>query len=291
MLKNAITYQVTSTVDVAELNSEISTLRFSPPEGFVAESSGFEPYQPDLDLAHEENGVILLCVRTDKKMVPASAVKEAVKEKAAAIEQTQGYKPGRAQLREIKEDVTDDLVSRALAATTRTFVYLYSDRLVIDTSSAKRAELIMGLFSKALDHFPFALISTETSPASAMTQWLTDDAPEGFSLDDEAEMLSSGESGARVKWTRQMVDAAHASEHHAEGKECVRLAMTWEDKISFVFTQGGLITRIKFLDLVNEQAETGADACLSADVALYLTELRQLIDRLENSLGGLRAPF
>lgn len=292
MIKNAMVYQVNAPIYAQELNELLSTLTFTPPSGFVPESSGFEPYEPDLELAHEENGVILLRVRTDKKIVPASAVKEAVKEKAEAIERTQGYRPGRAQMREIKADVVDELVSKALASTTRTAVYIYEDRLVIDTTSANRASLILGLLAKAMQAFPITLINTEMSPARAMTGWLTNgNAPEGFTLDDEAEMLSSDESGARVKWVRQWVDAAHANEHHAEGKECVRLAMTWRDKISFVLTHGGVIARIKFLDVVKEQAAQGVDACLSADVALYMTELRQLIDDLELALGGVSAPF
>src|SRR3546814_12083135 len=80
-----------------------------------------------------------------------------------------------------------------------------------------------------------ALPILNQSPAGSMTTWRVDDeAPEGFTIDNEVEMKSTSETGASVRWLNQTVDAQAAREHVQQGKQCVRMAMTWSDKWSFV---------------------------------------------------------
>src|SRR3546814_16992347 len=89
-----------------------------------------------------------------------------------------------------------------------------------------------------------------------MTTWLVDDeAPEGFTIDNEVEMKSTSETGASVRWLNQTVDAQAAREHVQQGKQCVRMAMTWSDKWSFVVTEQIILKKIKANDIFDEHLQ------------------------------------
>lgn len=58
-----------------------------------------------------------IALRYDEKIVPSSVVNTESKKRAIEIEAKQGYKPGRKQMKEIKETVFDELKVRALSQT------------------------------------------------------------------------------------------------------------------------------------------------------------------------------
>src|SRR5690606_10456889 len=119
---------------------------------------------------------------------------------------------------------------------------------VIDTSSGARADEVLGMLAKAIDPFPVRPLHVERSPAAAMTGWLADDeAPEVFSIDQDTELSSTGESGAKVRYSRQTIAPEDACRHIQSGKQCTRLAMTWADRVSFVLTEGLDLRRVAAL--------------------------------------------
>ena len=78
--------------------------------------------------------------------------------------------------------------------------------------------------------------------------------------------------------------------HLESGKEVVKLALEWKEQISFVLQDDISIKRLKFSDLIMEQADDqgGDDAAskLDADFALMSMEIDRFIPRLLQVLGG-----
>jgi recombination associated protein RdgC len=75
----------------------------------------------------------------------------------------------------------------------------------------------------------------------------------------------------------------------AAGKLPTRLALTFDDRVSFVLTEKTEIKRLQFLDVVREQLddkETDAQALFDAGFALMTGELRLLLPALVEALGG-----
>jgi len=68
-----------------------------------------------------------------------------------------------------------------------------------------------------------------------------------------------------------------------------QLAMTWDNRVSFVLTEAMTIKKIKLLDVVLEGSSPadGADGGFDADVAITTGELRHLLPDLIAALGGL----
>jgi len=128
------------------------------------------------------------------------------------------------------------------------------------------------------------------SPIGAMTDWLVaDEAPAGFTVDQDTELRSTAESKATVRYVRHTLEADDVRRHIAAGKQCTRLAMTWNDRISFVLTETLAIKRVAPLDVIKEGADSATqneDERFDSDIALMTGELGKMLADLTEALGG-----
>ncbi|MGE8590170.1 MAG: recombination-associated protein RdgC, partial [Alcaligenes sp.] len=143
-----------------------------------------------------------------------------------------------------------------------------------------------------VDPFPLENLYVAQSPASAMTGWLAEDeAPSNFTIDQDTELRSTGDSGAAVRYVKQSVDIEEVRKHVQAGKQCTRLALTWAERISFVLTDALDIKRVSPLDILTEKQDVTAvndDEIFDADMTLMTAELANLIADLVGVLGGER---
>ena len=258
-------------------------------------SRGWVPPRKGDGLIYQQDYQLMICLKVQEKLLPSAVVNEAVQERAEAIGDQQGYPPGRKQLKEIKERVVEELLAKAFTVSRRTFAWIdpVAGWLVVDTASQARAEEVVEHLRHCLDEFPLALPHTQLSPQSAMASWLADgEAPDGFTIDRDCELKSLAEEKAAVKFVRHPLQDEWADEvktHLAAGKLPTHLALTWDERISFVLGDSMEVKRLTFLDLVKEAAEENAkhaDEQFDADFAIMTGELRRFIDALMAALGG-----
>jgi len=134
--------------------------------------------------------------------------------------------------------------------------------------------------------FAVALLHTQESAQACMAHWLKEqEPPTGFSIDRECELKSADEAKAVVRYGRHPLDIAEVGEHIAQGKLPTKLAMTWDDRVSFVLTESLQIKKLAFLDSVFE-GQKQDDAGFDADVAIATGELSKLLPDLVEALGG-----
>ena len=257
------------------------------------ESAGWlPPKDKDERLVISLGGQWLLALGTESKPLPSSVVNEFTKDRINEIEEKEGYRPGKKQQREIKERVVEELLPRAFSRKSRTQVWIdpLDGWLVVDTGAMGKAEDVIEHLRKSLDALPTKLIHTRTSPVTAMTEWLvSNEAPANFTVDRDCELRSELEEKAAVRYVRHPLDTAEVKAHIVEsGKTPTRLAMTFDDRISFVLTEKLEIKKLGFLDILKEQSETAEDASMQFDMdfALMTGELRRLLPALLEALGG-----
>jgi recombination associated protein RdgC len=146
------------------------------------------------------------------------------------------------------------------------------------------------LLVKSIDQLPLASVRVALSPVAAMTDWLlSGEAPNGFTLDQDTELRSSGEGNATVRYVGHALEIDDMRRHIEAGKQCMRLAMTWQDRISFVLTPSLTIKRVTPLDVIKEAADPTAqndDEQFDSDVTLMTGELAQMFASLLDALGG-----
>lgn len=302
MFANATIYRIGSDSESgaawsfpADLLDRLEKSRFVPCPATQAKSVGWVPPRghDGGPLAEFVNGHCILELKTQTRNLPGSVVKERVREIAKKIEEDTGRKPGRKQLKELKEQAEHELLPMAFTKNSSTKVWVDAKNalLILDTASQARADeivtLLVAVFCDPI--VGLSLIVTETSPAACMSHWLSEGVgPNNFSVDRECELKSQDEMKSVVRYSRHNLDTDEVRQHIVSGKVPTRLAMTWLSRISLVLTESLQLRKISFLDVVMESTTKAQskDEGFDADVAIMTEEIGKLIPDLIFALGG-----
>lgn len=273
------------------LEARLQKHLLNPCSGLNLETRGWVPPLPEAGLVFGAERQMLVAFGQEKKLLPASVVKQAVEEQASALEARQGFKPGRKQLRDLKDRVTAELLPRAFARRSLTRAWIDPDQgwLLVDAASPARAEELLKGLRDALDEFPAHPLEAASSAQGAMTQWLTGGhAPGRFEIDHEAELVGSGEEQATVRYLRHALNGPDVRRHLDAGKRVTRLGLIWNEQLSLLLAEPLQIKRLKFLDLdkTREEAESDVGADREADFLMMSATYQRLLADLLQALGG-----
>lgn len=293
MFRNLQVYRLPASwsVTAAQLEAYLKPHEFVAPTSAELLRQGFSSPRGNDQLVHVVNRQYLLQLKTMKKLLPSSVINQVAKERAAEMEEAQGFAPGKKAMKELKERIADELLPRAfpIASVTDIWIDPVNGWLTVDAASPAKADDVIKHLLKAIDKFPVESVRVQRSPVAVMTEWLeADDAPAGFTVDMDATMQATGESKASVSYKRHTLQADEVRRHIAAGKQCTRLAMTWSSKISFVLTESLAIKSVKALDVLSEASGPAKDADerFDGDFMLMTGELAKMLDDLLDALGG-----
>jgi recombination associated protein RdgC len=304
MFKSACFFRIADGFDLPSLPAlerVLQKARFVPCGPTQPESGGWVPPRGNKGtlLAETVGGHLLLKLCTEKRAVPASAVKAAVDERVEQYKaQTGNERVGAKMKKEFKQEVLLDLLPRAFTKRSTTLLWLDASNrmLVVDSGSLAGADRIVSALLAALLEVPGAgpaldlqLVQTQMSAATSMAHWLsTREAPWRFTVDRDCELRMPDEQKSSVRYSRHLLDIDEVAQHIAAGKVPTQLAMTWNDRVSFVLSEAGQVRKLKLLDVVMEGSDKpGKDEDgFDADAAILTGELSQLIPDLLEALGG-----
>lgn len=290
--KNLQIYRISQWSTPAEALEEQLARHALPdtPTSEMQQAGWIPPAGPGKPFVHIQGQQVLIALCVEKKILPASVINQYAKARALELEEQQGYKPGRKQMKELKEAMADELRPRAFSL--RRTIYAWLDLangwFVVDAASATLADTMLEQLHKSVDGFSLRLIKTNLSPTSAMTGWLAGgEAPYGFTVDRDCELRALGDDKATVRYVRHDLEAEEIRKHIQAGKQVTRLAMTWRDRIAFVLNDVLQIKRLEVLDILKEAAaDIAAEEMFDSDFAMMSGELSQLLPELLAALGG-----
>jgi len=275
-----------------ELAAALASQAFTPASSSELLRQGWAAPRGDgAPLVHTVNGQFLLQLVTEKKLLPSSVINQVAKAKAAELEEQQGFPPGKKAMKELKERVADELLPRAFSIRGNTWAWIdpVNGWLVVDAASPNKADDVIKLLLKAVDKMPLESVQLQSSPVAMMTGWLElDEAPHNFTIDQDTELRARGEGKAAVRYVKHSLDPEDVGRHIAGGKQCTRLAMTWNSRISFVLTEQLAIKSVRPLDVIKE-GETitySDDERFDNDIMLMTGELAKMLADLVEALGG-----
>lgn len=262
---------------------EMATLGWQPPLGRGSEL-----------LTHAAGSCIMICARREERVLPAAVVRELLDERVAQIEEAEARKVRRREREEIKDELVYDLMPRAFTKSSALYAYIDTREnwLVVDAASAKRAEELVSLLRETLGTLPAKPLEVASAPASVMTSWLTGTASApAYEIQDECELRDTVEEGGIIRCKRQDLEGSEVRAHIEAGKQVVKLALGWQERLAFVLSDDLSVKRLKFLDLIQEEAANAeaGDAATRFDVdfSLMTLELRRLLGDLVETFGGL----
>lgn len=297
--RNLLPYRLGAawTLTPGSLEEKLAQRPLLPCTGLTAQSQGWVSPRDNGQLVYSQGRQSLIAYGVETKLLPGAVVKEAAQAKAAQIEARMGFKPGKKQMREIREQITSELLPRAFARRrmTRAWIDAEAGWLIADAASLKRGEELTTLLRETLGELSVEPLATVQSPIASMTQWLAaGQAPGQFELDQDCEMKSGGDDPAAVRFARHGLEGDDVRGHVKGGKSVTKLGLMWNQRMRIVLADPGVVRRVRFETIEQDRAENeaqgDADARFDADFALMCGELSKLLADLVGALGGESRP-
>jgi recombination associated protein RdgC len=294
--RNARTYKLPDRlgIDALELSQRLSRRPFVPCRPSQMTSNGWVPALSDdtTELVHAAGDFWLIRLRREKRLLPASVVRSETNERIAEIQNGQGRRVNRKERLDIMDEVTQDLLPRAFTKSQ------YLDALIneregwvwINTASEARVEDFLSLLREGLGNLQVTIPDTQKSPVVAMSQWVLDGGlPEGLSLGGDADLEDPHEGGGFVRTRGVYLESDEILSLIESGKQVVRLALSWQDKVDFVLDKDLSIRRIRFSDelkKLNDELHEDKLAQRDADCLLMGETLGCLQQVIGEEFGG-----
>lgn len=295
LFKNIVVYRIGpewTPPPLERLEDALQRLAFLPCGPTQEHSAGWVPPRGKDNGAMVESfgGQWIAQLAVERKAVPGGAVRAELDARCKALEAERGRKPGRKEKAEIKQEIVQSFLPRAFSKRSAHCLWLDAEKrvLVIAAGSMKAAEptvkQLVDVMADLGHVLPLAPLSTALAPATAMADWLTTKLPpEGFTIDRDLELKKPGEERSVVRYARHNLELDEIGQHIQEGKLPTQLALTWNDKVSFVLTEQLGIRKIDIRGVKDvAKGEDGFDA----DAAIATGELSGLLPQLVASLGG-----
>lgn len=242
-------------------------------------------------LTHATNGYILITMARQERLLPASVVREEMEQRVADIELQEDRKVSGREKKDIREAIEFEFLPRAFTRTQKLDAWIDPNGrwVVINTSSAKRAEELATLFRKTVGSFPVALPETRNPPAASMTRWLKQSSvPAPFEFGQDCELRGEGEESGVAAFRKHELLTDEVLATLNNGKYVSKLGMIWDGKIQFVLTEDLQISRLRFLDVLEEQMQDEDPQShaerLDIEFALMTGEVSHLLKQLMSHL-------
>jgi len=295
--KNLSIFRLTEafTLSSEELEQKLTALSFRPCGPHEESTFGWTSpvCKNGQQLVHSCNGFMMLCGKKEERVLPASVLNELVQEKILETEETQGRKLGKKERTAIKDELIFELLPKAFTFSRKIYAYIdpKGGWIIVDAPSAKNAEDLLSLLRKCLGSLPAVPPNTIQKPSMTMTKWLiTHQTPDDITIEDECELRSTEEEGGIIRCKRHDLTLPEIKNHLDTGKEVIKLAVNWADRLAFILDEHLAIKRLRILDLIQDQVaeiETGNDAeKFDADFSIMSLEISQFLPRLLEMFGG-----
>jgi len=294
LFRNLVIYRLPADYDLSpiDLEEKLMGRRLAPCGPFEMQSRGFVKVGGQQRLVHSLERQSLLALGVEQKLLPASVIRQFVRDRAEELATEQGFPVGRRQMRDLTLKVTEELRPRALARRRETAAWIdpVHGWFIVDAAGQNRAEELVETLRDTLGSFAVLPLDTERSPQAAMGAWLARaEAPGRFRIDEDLELKAVDKSRATIRYSRHPFDNQQVKRHLEERLGVTQLGLTWNDRISFVLTEKLQVKRVQFLGL--EKAEPAADPKdaaerLDGEFALMAGELAALLEELAEILGA-----
>jgi recombination associated protein RdgC len=295
--KNLTLFRFTEpfTFSSADVEQKLETMRFRPCGAQDESSFGWtSPLgRSSEQLVHSSNGFIMVCGKKEEKVLPASVINELVQEKIVDIETQEARKLSKKERTAIKDELIFELLPRAFSFSRHSYAYIdpKGGWVVVDSGTAKKAEDLLSSLRKCLGSLPVVPVNTLEKPVLRMTDWLiNNETPTGISIEDECELRSPEEEGGTVRCKKHDLALPEIKKHLETGKQVVKLALNWDDRLSFVLDEHLSVKRLRFLELIQDQvtdsnAETEIER-FDVDFSIMTAEFATFLPRLLELFGG-----
>ncbi|MGO1271963.1 MAG: recombination-associated protein RdgC [Pseudomonas helleri] len=300
--KNLLIYRLTQDLpfDAQVLETALATKPARPCASQELATYGFVgPFGKgeDAPLVHASQDFLLIAARKEERILPGSVVRDALKEKVEEIEAEQMRKVYKKERDQLKDEIIQAFLPRAFIRRSATYAAIAPKQglILVNASSPKRAEDLLSTLREVIGSLPVRPLGVKVAPSATMTEWVkTQKAADNFFVLDECELRDTHEDGGIIRCKRQDLTSDEIQLHLSTGKVVTQLSLAWQDKLSFVLDDKLVVKRLKFEDLLQDEAEqNGGDDDLGqqdASFTLMMLTFGEFLPQLFEALGGEEIP-
>lgn len=295
--KNIFAFQLNEQeINEDKLIEKLEKFRIVPCGRHDEKSIGWDDYLDNEDsvIFKVSKGVYLLNLKVEDKNVPAAVISEKIKEKIKEIVKGGGEYPSKKEIKSMKEEVKHDLLGQAFVKPS--FIVGYLDfknkLLVVDASSPGKADKFNSFLRDSLGSLDIDIINPEKDVSDVMGEWLKcKKAERPFDIGNSCMFKEkSGESG-KITVSQQDLTTEDIIKHLDNDNIIEKMDIVWQKRVSFSLNSAFRVSKVKFLDIVNEQIEEELGesddqyAILKATMEIMTGDFAEIIIDLKKSFS------
>jgi recombination associated protein RdgC len=219
-----------------------------------------EIIQINLPLMHEANGYLMLCLQTEEKILPATVVRNKVKERIKEIQANENRKVSGKEKQALREDIYHGLIPQAFAKLSKTYAYIdiKNNQLILNTITEKKSELFISFLKKTLRNIEIKSLETKNI-SKTMTHWLQNNkCPQSLTIENCCVLQDPSKQGRIIRCQQQDLYAPSIQTLLKEGCEINQMQFTWNDQLTFTLKDDFTFRSLKYQDAVIELANEAA---------------------------------
>ena len=277
----------------ALLSAELAKAAFTPCGPLIERSSGWISIDGAMDglLARRVNGADLIRLRSQSRVLPASAINEALEARIEDYRARMQEEPGRREKRRLKAETRDELLTKALLKSDKIWGYVdpATKMIVVDVAQPAAAERFLRHLRMPFGDLEIRPLKFKQPLEQLLTRIFLGDAPERFALGRECRMQDCVDSGSIVRWADFDLDDQTIRTHVADGMRLTHLGIQYDNVLSCVLDENGVLAKIRFIGMDDDADEQNTDPLGQLDTRFVLLTgtLRRLLTDLRKLLGGV----
>ena len=297
MFRNVRLYHLDSPWPDSEeaLDESLQSAAFVPCGPLTERSSGWEPVAPEAgeSLARRVNGADLVKLRSQSRVLPAAAINEELEARIEDYRKRMQEDPTPREKRRLKAEVRDELMPKSMVKSDRIrgYIDIGTKVVAIDSAQPGNAERFLRRLKAPFGDLNIQPLQFASPVHEFLTAMFLGDAPPNFALGRECRMQDAADAGSNVRWSNFDLTDSTIRRHVVDGMRLTHLGLVYDNIMSFVLDENGVITKVKFLGVDDSADEEGdAIARLDAEFVLFSGTLRAMLKDLGKLLGGIAQP-
>jgi recombination associated protein RdgC len=273
------------------VSQQLERSAFKPCGPLTERSSGWIPVDVDSSqlLARRVNGADLIKLRSQSRVLPASAVNEELEVRIEEYRERMNEKPSAREKRRLKAETRDELLPKSMLKSDRIMGYIDVKEKVlgIDAGQNAAAERFLLHLRSPFDQVAINPLQFNRPVGELLNKIFFGSAPSQFTVGRECRMQDAADVRSIVRWSDFDLSDKTIKDHVASGMRLTHLAIVYDNLLSCVLDEEGVIRKMRFLGADDEGDDDGDTLTrMDAEFVLMTGTLRLLLGDLKKLLGG-----
>lgn len=264
---------------------------FKPCGPLTERSSGWVPIDTDSAeaLARRVNGADLIKLRSQSRVLPASAINEELEMRIEEYRERMNEKPNPREKRRLKAETRDELLPKAMLKSDRIpgYIDVKEKILAVDAGQNAATERFLLHLRAPFDDVAINPLQFNRPVGELLNKIFFGSAPSQFALGRECRMQDAADVRSIVRWSDFDLSDKTIKEHVANGMRLTHLAIVYDNILSCVLDEEGVIRKLRFLGADDEGDDAGDPLTrMDAEFVLMTGTLRLMLADMKKLLGG-----